>query len=200
VDGAAPPPEGLTNPVDDSGPLPPLPDQLRARACPAGLPHTGDHPERDHGHTDCWLLHRAADRIEELEAAISAHRGANDSNCADPSCELGCGHDLRLYAVLDADRDTRSITMNDAPMPEQLAGMLRHLGISPEDMPPATLDAHLAVTDLLLYGETFAIEEADGTRRHVPRGDVRWDASADYAVPAQTRGDSTTDSTEPRGT
>lgn len=58
-------PEGLDDPF--YGPDPALPDQLRARACPAGEPHTGDHPERDHGHTDCWLLHRAADRIEELE-------------------------------------------------------------------------------------------------------------------------------------
>lgn len=51
------------------GPMPSLPEQLRARACPAGEPHTGDDPAADHGHTDCWLLHQAADRIDALEAA-----------------------------------------------------------------------------------------------------------------------------------
>ena len=40
--------------------------QLRARACPAGEPWTGDNPEEDHGHTDCWLYHQAADEIEQL--------------------------------------------------------------------------------------------------------------------------------------
>jgi hypothetical protein len=40
--------------------------QLRDRACPAGLPHTGDSPKEDHGHTDCWLHHQAADEIERL--------------------------------------------------------------------------------------------------------------------------------------
>ena len=40
--------------------------QLRERACPAGKPWTGDAPEDDHGHTDCWLHHQAADQIERL--------------------------------------------------------------------------------------------------------------------------------------
>jgi hypothetical protein len=39
---------------------------LRYRACPAGLPHTGDSPKEDHGHTDCWLHHQAADEIQRL--------------------------------------------------------------------------------------------------------------------------------------
>lgn len=54
---------------DFDGPETPLVGLLRARACPAGLPYTGDDPTADHGHTDCWLHHRAASRIEELEAA-----------------------------------------------------------------------------------------------------------------------------------
>jgi hypothetical protein len=41
-------------------------EQLRDRACPAGLPYTGDDPKEDHGHTDCWLHHQAADEIERL--------------------------------------------------------------------------------------------------------------------------------------
>ena len=39
---------------------------LRDRACPAGEPWTGDNPEEDHGHTDCWLMHQAAGEIERL--------------------------------------------------------------------------------------------------------------------------------------
>lgn len=46
-------------------------DRLRERACPAGQPHTGDDPQADHGHTDCWLHHQAADEIEQLRAAIN---------------------------------------------------------------------------------------------------------------------------------
>lgn len=38
--------------------------RLRDRACPSGLPYTGDNPEEDHGHTDCWFHHQAADEIE----------------------------------------------------------------------------------------------------------------------------------------
>jgi len=45
--------------------------QLRDRACQAGLPHTGDNPEEDHGHTDCWLHHQAADEIERLRSLLS---------------------------------------------------------------------------------------------------------------------------------
>ncbi len=40
--------------------------QLRERACPAGLPWTGSNPAEDHGHTDCWFHHQAADEIEQL--------------------------------------------------------------------------------------------------------------------------------------
>jgi hypothetical protein len=41
---------------------------LRERACQAGEPWTGDVPEEDHGHTDCWLHHQSADEIERLRA------------------------------------------------------------------------------------------------------------------------------------
>lgn len=43
-----------------------IPTLLRERSCPAGLPWTGNHPEEDHGHTDCWLHHAAANEIERL--------------------------------------------------------------------------------------------------------------------------------------
>lgn len=43
---------------------------LRERACPAGLPWTAEAPEEDHGHTDCWLQHQAADEIERLRNLI----------------------------------------------------------------------------------------------------------------------------------
>jgi hypothetical protein len=43
---------------------------LRDRACPAGLAHTGNNPKEDHGHTDCWLHHQAADEIERLRSLI----------------------------------------------------------------------------------------------------------------------------------
>lgn len=46
-------------------------EQLRDRACPAGLPHTGDSPREDHGHTDCWLHNQAADEIERLRGIIA---------------------------------------------------------------------------------------------------------------------------------
>jgi hypothetical protein len=46
--------------------------QLRERSCPAGEPWTGDYPEEDHGHTDCWLHHQAAKEIEQLRALITA--------------------------------------------------------------------------------------------------------------------------------
>jgi hypothetical protein len=52
--------------------------QLRDRACPSGLPHTGDNPEEDHGHTDCWLHHQAADEIERLRALINDWADAED--------------------------------------------------------------------------------------------------------------------------
>ena len=46
-------------------------EQLRDRACQSGLPHTADNPREDHGHTDCWLHHQAADEIERLRALIT---------------------------------------------------------------------------------------------------------------------------------
>lgn len=55
-----------------------LPTQLRNRACPAGEPWTGDNPEEDHGHTDCWLHHQAADEIERLRSLITAWADADD--------------------------------------------------------------------------------------------------------------------------
>lgn len=45
-----------------------LVEMLRERACQAGEPWTGDAPEEDHGHTDCWLHHQSADEIERLRA------------------------------------------------------------------------------------------------------------------------------------
>jgi len=51
-----------------------LPDQLRERACPAGEPWTGDSPEENHGHTDCWLFHQAASEIEILQKQLNASR------------------------------------------------------------------------------------------------------------------------------
>jgi len=50
-------------------------ERLRDRACPAGLPHTGDNPRDDHGHTDCWLHHLAADEIERLRAELGHTHG-----------------------------------------------------------------------------------------------------------------------------
>jgi hypothetical protein len=47
-------------------------NQLRERACPAGEPWTGDNPEQDHGHTDCWLFHQAAVEIEVLRKQLDA--------------------------------------------------------------------------------------------------------------------------------
>jgi hypothetical protein len=42
--------------------------QLRERSCPAGEPWTGDAPEEDHGHTDCWLHYQSVNEIERLRA------------------------------------------------------------------------------------------------------------------------------------
>lgn len=44
----------------------PLSKKLRKRACPAGLPWTAEDPAEDHGHTDCWLYHCAADELDRL--------------------------------------------------------------------------------------------------------------------------------------
>lgn len=39
-----------------------------SRTCPAGLDYTGDNPEEDHGHTDCWTIHELIKKIQELDA------------------------------------------------------------------------------------------------------------------------------------
>jgi hypothetical protein len=51
---------------------------LRDRACPSGLPYTGDSPKEDHGHTDCWLHHQAADEIERLRSLITEWADEDD--------------------------------------------------------------------------------------------------------------------------
>jgi hypothetical protein len=38
------------------------------RTCPAGLPYTGDAPEEDHGHSDCWMYHKLIQKIRGLDA------------------------------------------------------------------------------------------------------------------------------------
>lgn len=48
-----------------------LPELLRGRSCPAGVPWTGDDPSSDHGHTDCYFHHLAAKEIERLRALIT---------------------------------------------------------------------------------------------------------------------------------
>lgn len=45
-----------------------LVELLEQRACQAGLPHTGDRPDEDHGHTDCWLHHQSIAEIQRLQA------------------------------------------------------------------------------------------------------------------------------------
>lgn len=62
--------EGLTEVEVEASIVERLPELLRGRTCPAGLPHTGDHPERDHGHTNCWLMQLAATEIERLRAEV----------------------------------------------------------------------------------------------------------------------------------
>ena len=62
------------NPIDHSD----LVTELRNRACPAGLPWTGDHPQEDHGHTDCWLHHQAADEIERLRSKLAQLESETD--------------------------------------------------------------------------------------------------------------------------
>jgi hypothetical protein len=52
--------------------------QLRERACPAGKPWTGDAPEEDHGHTDCWLHLQSAKEIERLRTLITEWADAED--------------------------------------------------------------------------------------------------------------------------
>jgi hypothetical protein len=40
---------------------------LKDRACAAGESWTGDHPEQDHGHTDCYLHYQSIQEIERLQ-------------------------------------------------------------------------------------------------------------------------------------
>lgn len=73
-------------------------------SAPAGLPEKLPDVEVDHAAmqdaavSELSALER---RVEALENAIADHRAANTSNCNNLACEKGCGHDLRLYAVLD---------------------------------------------------------------------------------------------------
>lgn len=50
-----------------------LPDRLRERVCQAGMPWTGDDPASNHGHTDCWYAHLAANEIERLRTLTEAY-------------------------------------------------------------------------------------------------------------------------------
>ena len=49
-------------------------ERLRERVCPAGEPWTGDFPEEDDGHTDCWLFYQAINEIESLRKQLDASR------------------------------------------------------------------------------------------------------------------------------
>ena len=62
--------------------------QLRERACPAGKSWTGDAPEEDHGHTDCWLHHQSAKEIERLRSLIIEWADASDAWDAYPDADL----------------------------------------------------------------------------------------------------------------
>lgn len=56
-------------------------EKLRWRSCPAGEPWTGDNPEEYHGHTDCWLYHLAARRLEVLEELLTEY-GRHAEGCS----------------------------------------------------------------------------------------------------------------------
>ena len=59
----------------------PAADNLRRGTCPAGLPWTGTEPHADHGHTDCWERHTAADMLEAIDAhvvTVMAHYSGQD--------------------------------------------------------------------------------------------------------------------------
>lgn len=38
------------------------------QACPSGLPHTGNAPEEDHGHSSCYTIHQLISKVRELDA------------------------------------------------------------------------------------------------------------------------------------
>ena len=80
-----------------------LPDQLRERACPAGKPWTANDPASDHGHTDCWLFHAAADEIERLRAVITEAVKTLEAEASD---ELEALRELVAHAWRDADQDS----------------------------------------------------------------------------------------------
>lgn len=50
---------------------------LHAASCPSGLAWTGDTPEADHGHPECWLHHAAAAEIMRLRATLLGYVGAD---------------------------------------------------------------------------------------------------------------------------
>lgn len=85
------------------GPPLTLPDRLRARACPAGEPHTGDDPASDHGHTDCWLFHRAAAEIERLRDAMTEAIALLDKSSDTPAYHAW----VDLIAALEGTTDDR---------------------------------------------------------------------------------------------
>ena len=65
--------------VPPSGSVPAA-DNLRRGACPAGLPWTGETPHEDHGHTDCWERHAAADLLEAIDA-LCQRNVLTESDC-----------------------------------------------------------------------------------------------------------------------
>jgi hypothetical protein len=85
-----------------------LPQRLRERSCPAGEPWTGDHPEEEHGHTDCWYHHLAATEIERLraelsEAARTGYRHASQEKGY--TIEYLRGEITRLTSTIERARD-----------------------------------------------------------------------------------------------
>ena len=53
---------------------------------------------------ECYrLMAEARDEIRRLREGIERHRDAGIAdNCGKPGCLTGCGHDSRLWALLDA--------------------------------------------------------------------------------------------------
>lgn len=37
------------------------------QVCPSGLPHTGNAPEEDHGHSSCYTIHQLISKVRELD-------------------------------------------------------------------------------------------------------------------------------------
>jgi len=86
-----------------------LPNRLRGLACPAGEPWTGDTPSGDHGHTDCWLIHQAADELEDSRRRLAAIRALPDvrhHNGYPDSIYYGAGYNAamrQVKALLDGE-------------------------------------------------------------------------------------------------